>query len=395
MAWAEKYKGKYRGRYRDANGDIRSAGTSTSKKVARQLAEEKEAEVRHGTWTDPTAGSLTFSDYFEKHWLPNRGNELNTLAGYESHYNSSLKEAFGETPVNKISTGMVQRWVIAEGKKGGVKPGTIVAKYRTLSTCLGGRKGVSAVRDKLIAENPCVGVDLPVIERDDPDLFEPDEVDELMERVDPWWQPVLILAAETAARWGELLGLTADDVVSGGVWIRRTVTETTIARTGNGTPFKWKPWPKGRKPRFVSVAPEVEAMLRTLIKERRLFPKDRLFSMPDQDGLPRRSEAWPEGVPIGRSYFRESIWMKALAGAKLKHRKFHNLRGSHITWLITGGADLVTVMDRAGHRQLSTTQVYVARMPDAEQQALDALAIAKERLRGRKKAAEAQASGDA
>lgn len=375
MAWVEKRRNKWQGRYRDAAGKVRIAGASTSKREALALANDEESKLRNGTWHDPKAGEMTFSTYFEEHWLPQRvKNELTTIAAYRSHYNATLKDAFGATPVNKISSPQIQRWVMAQ-VKAGVRPGTVVAKYRTLATCLGGKKGVSAVRDGLIAESPCKGIDLPEVDKPEVLIYTPDEVDNLMLAFDAWWQPLLVFAAESGLRWGELLGIEVRDFEPGyeGVYVQRTIVELTIAETGNGTPFLRKPRPKSRKPRFVAIAPEISVLVDALVRERQLFPKDRLFSMPGKNGLPVRTDVWPEGLPVGRSYFRESLWKPAHKATDIEPRKFHALRGSHISWLLSGGADLVTVMDRVGHEHLSTTQAYVSRMPDSEQKALAAL----------------------
>jgi integrase len=40
---------------------------------------------------------------------------------------------------------------------------------------------------------------------------------------------------------------------------------------------------------------------------------------------------------------------------------------------LAGGADLKTVMDRMGHRQIQTTQKYLHSLPDADEVALAAL----------------------
>jgi site-specific recombinase XerD len=34
----------------------------------------------------------------------------------------------------------------------------------------------------------------------------------------------------------------------------------------------------------------------------------------------------------------------------------HDFRHAHASWLLAGGADLKTVMDRLGHSQITTTQ---------------------------------------
>jgi integrase len=52
--------------------------------------------------------------------------------------------------------------------------------------------------------------------------------------------------------------------------------------------------------------------------------------------------------------------------------RFHDLRHTHASWLLAGGADLKVVMDRMGHTQLTTTQRYLHTLPDADDRALDA-----------------------
>jgi hypothetical protein len=105
MSWTEQRGSRYRGMYRDDTGHAHSAGTSTSRRKAKQLAEEAEAKIRRGTWTDPNAGALLFSVYFTDHWLPNRVNELNTTNTYQCHYNAPLKDAFGDIRTSTTSAG--------------------------------------------------------------------------------------------------------------------------------------------------------------------------------------------------------------------------------------------------------------------------------------------------
>ncbi len=50
----------------------------------------------------------------------------------------------------------------------------------------------------------------------------------------------------------------------------------------------------------------------------------------------------------------------------------HDLRHAHASWVLAGGADLKTVMDRMGHAQITTTQKYLHTLPDAGDKALTA-----------------------
>jgi integrase len=385
MGYAEKHGRGFRGRFRGANGKLQIArnpvtgknGLFTSKRKAEQAAADEEAKIRSGGWIDPALGKMTFSDYFENHWYPNRVAEKNTLQGYMSHYNKTLKDAFGSMALARITPAVVQRWVAAE-QRAGTGAGTIKAKHRTLQTCLAGQKGVSALRDGLIQTNPCKGTDLPVVDKRKKSIYTVEEVDALMATIGPWWTLLVLLGAESGLRWGELLGLEVRDFAENFrvITVGHTIIEITSKLTDNGTPYEVKPRPKGKLPRVVAVADPVATLVKATVRERQLFPADRLFSMPCANGLPERTPEWPGGLPVGRSYFRNSVWhpVHVEAGIERGRRRFHDVRGSHLSWLLAGGADVVTVMERAGHEDLATTMAYVNAMPDKDKRALDALA---------------------
>jgi site-specific recombinase XerD len=58
--------------------------------------------------------------------------------------------------------------------------------------------------------------------------------------------------------------------------------------------------------------------------------------------------------------------------------RVHDLRHAHASWLLAGGSDLKSVMDRMGHAQITTTQKYLHALPDADAKNLTAL----DRIRG-------------
>jgi site-specific recombinase XerD len=62
--------------------------------------------------------------------------------------------------------------------------------------------------------------------------------------------------------------------------------------------------------------------------------------------------------------------------------RMHDLRHAHASWLLAGGADLKTVMDRLGHSQIQTTQKYLHTLPEADELALAALTRIESRARG-------------
>jgi integrase len=122
-----------------------------------------------------------------------------------------------------------------------------------------------------------------------------------------------------------------------------------------------KPYPKDNEARTMELPPDLVTQLTDWIHERHLGPDDLLF-------------ATRHGTPISRNTFRTRVWLPAVqaAGIDLAVR-VHDLRHAHASWLLAGGSDLKSVMDRMGHAQITTTQKYLHALPDADQKNLDAL----------------------
>lgn len=79
------------------------------------------------------------------------------------------------------------------------------------------------------------------------------------------------------------------------------------------------------------------------------------------------------GTPLSRNNFRTKYWAPAVTAAKIPQTvTFHNLRAAHASWLLAGGADIIVVQERLGHRQIQTTQQYTGTLPDAGKRALEA-----------------------
>jgi integrase len=243
------------------------------------------------------------------------------------------------------------------------------------------------VRDHLILHNPCAGTDLPPEHKRRVTIYQPDEWERLFAAIPAWWRGMAATSIECGWRWGELLGLQVDDFVPaatgrpGVLTARRTIIEPGTKYTGNGTRFAVKPRLKsGRaqavEERALGVSNELSSLIETMIEERRLIPGDRLFSMPQRiEGrlIVKRTDEWPHGVPVSRSYFRQSVWLVAIGEAQVPQRRFHDVRSSNISWLLAGGADVATAMERAGHTQIRTTKLYTTALADSQARALAAL----------------------
>ena len=86
-----------------------------------------------------------------------------------------------------------------------------------------------------------------------------------------------------------------------------------------------------------------------------------------------------EGTPISRNTFHTRIWRPAVKASGVDFDvRVHDLRHAHASWLLSGGSDLKSVMNRMGHAQITTTQKYLHSLPDADAKNLTAL----DRIRG-------------
>jgi integrase len=84
----------------------------------------------------------------------------------------------------------------------------------------------------------------------------------------------------------------------------------------------------------------------------------------------------PHGGPLRHKTFYVDIWQKkALAGAGLDdpQPRIHDLRHSHVAWLIAAGAPLPVIQQRLGHEKITTTiDTYGHLLPDVQRAAAEA-----------------------
>ncbi len=147
-----------------------------------------------GAWHDATRGEVTFTDYVEHEWLPNKHLEISTLAAYRSYLNKQFYPAFGTRALNKISASMIQDWVTT-AKHQGLAPRSI-KKYHVLLSSIFRR----AVQDQVLVRNPCEHTELPkVIARKSPTLT-PDEFDQLIRTVPESYRLMVETFIETGMR---------------------------------------------------------------------------------------------------------------------------------------------------------------------------------------------------
>ncbi|GAA0603734.1 tyrosine-type recombinase/integrase [Sporichthya brevicatena] len=371
MPWVMKRRSdsgpRFQAIYRDPTGRKRSAGTFRSERDARAAARRAESSVESGAWYDRTAGKVTFRNYVEQTWWPSRHLEVSTKAGYRSYLDKHFLPYFGDLPMAKILPSTVQGWV-TKAVADGLSPRSVV-KYHVMLHSIFKR----AVRDRIISFNPCSETELPkVVARRMPTVT-PEEFEHLLSAVPARWQPLVLTAIETGLRWGELVALRPRhlDFLRRTLTVEETIVEVSKKTSPTGERMIVKPYPKDDEPRTIRVSQDLLDVLAARIKHLGI----------DRDHLLFPSTEMAGGNPVSRNTFRTRVWLPALEEAQLGHHvRMHDLRHAHASWLLAGGADLKTVMERMGHSQIQTTQKYLHTLPDADDRALEAF----RRTRGRR-----------
>jgi integrase len=350
---------RYDAWYRDGSGRRHSTGTFLKRRDAAQAARDAEAKIAARQWIDPADGRVSFADYVKKSWWPSRHLEISTAAAYRSYLDTHFLPYFGQIPMAAILPSTVQAWV-GFALRAGLSPRSI-RKYHVLLHNIFRR----AVRDRVIASNPCTDTELPKAVSKPTRILSPAEFDQLLNALPARHRVMALVAIETGMRWGELVGLRVRhlDLPRRTLLVHDVIVEVTRKDSPTGQRFVTKPYPKNDQPRRLAITPELVQAITQQIENLELGADDLLFP----------SNGCPGGAPISRANFRKRAWLPAIRRAGLGFDvRFHDLRHTHASWLLAGGADLKVVMDRMGHAQLATTQRYLHTLDDADERAIAA-----------------------
>lgn len=373
MAWVTARRGddgstRYQGRYRDPFGRKQAIGTFSTRRDAMKAALKAEGTVESGTWVDPRAGRITFKEYAQDVWLPSRHLEVTTRAGYLSYLRTHFVPFFGQMPLARIMPTTVQQWVNQAGDRG-LAPRS-VAKYHVMLHSVFAR----AVRDRLIAFNPCEDTELPKVVTRKARTLTPEEYESVLAEIPPRFEALVMTDIETGLRWGELVALRPRhlDFPRRSINVEETIVEVSRKDSPTGERMIVKPYPKDDEPRTLRVSHSLLDVLAARIAKLGLERDDLLF--------PSREEAG--GRPLSRATFNSQYWKPAVAQSGVDFNvRMHDLRHAHASWLLAGGADLKAVMERMGHAQIMTTQKYLHTLPEADDKALAAFELIRGRSR--------------
>jgi hypothetical protein len=209
MAWTEQIgERSWRVRYVGVTGRVGSIGGFTSKLAAEDYASVMEREQRRGVWVDPMRARMTLAEWVTV-WFDSLDLDERTRDNYASQWRRHILPRWGDTRLCDISTLPVTTW-ITELHHSGYAHATVAGIAKLLSMLL-----TDAVDDGIIPFNPVCRRrhrgrrhHPPVRERK---WTTPEKVLWIAKQAESLGDPIaalmIITAAWTGCRWGELAGL--------------------------------------------------------------------------------------------------------------------------------------------------------------------------------------------
>lgn len=242
----------------------------------------------------------------------------------------------------------------ARMKRAGHSANTRLRAIRVLRNALN-----KAVKLRLLAVNPMAAVDKPKVSRKEVIPLEPSECHKLFRTCERHRiGDLIILAAMTGLRKGELFGLHWDSVnlPEGVLFVRRSLVET-----GSGLSVKEPKTAAGR--RMVTLGQDaVEALKRRMAKAQAegFDPELVPIVFPNT-----------EGGYLRGSNFDRNIWYPIREAAGIPETvKFHDLRHTQASLMLAAGVELKVIQKRLGHRDFATTaNIYAHLMAGAQAEA--------------------------
>lgn len=213
MAWVEQRRGSWRVRYR-AGGITSSVSGFRSEIEAASFSLDMATDRRRGVWIDPAGASMPLADWADR-WVETLDVEARTEENYRGRLRNHILPQWGNRGLGEIKASEVTRWFKTLRER---YAASTVAGIRTVFRMLLD----DAVDERLIAESPVRWRRRRGRRRD--------RAERVAERV--WAMPehvvrlaeqaavlggmsaklLLITAAWTGCRWGELAGLQLHNV---------------------------------------------------------------------------------------------------------------------------------------------------------------------------------------
>ncbi|MGU3394057.1 tyrosine-type recombinase/integrase [Priestia sp. D51] len=325
---------------KDANGKRRQKkkrGFKTKKEAQRALNEAINA-MNKGTYIEPS--NLLYKDYLEQ-WFSTKKNSIGiqTAKVYENYLKGRIMPALGNYTLSKFSTIHIQSFINSLNEEG-LSSATIKKVFEIIRNSL-----EHAVDFELVHKNVALKVKLPKSNKKEMTVWNEEEVNKFLKvgKEDSAYI-VFYLALTTGMRQGEILGLRWKDIDldKGLINIKQTLSH-------DGKTFISGAKTKSSL-RTINLS---DLTIKTLKARKLIVSKEKLSLGPiyvDYDLV----ACTQHGTPFNPANVRRTF-KKLIKLADVSDIRFHDLRHTHATLLLSKGINVKVISERLGHSNIKVT----------------------------------------
>jgi integrase len=317
----------YRGAYVGPDGKRRYVSGKNKEETRANLRRAK-GDAERGVVSD--GGNVALSDYLAR-WLNDsvKGSvKPITHKSYAMLVNKHVVPALGNVRLSKLTPAHLQSFYRSK-LDAGLSPRTVQYLHAVLHRAL-----KQALRWGLVTRNVAEAVDPPKVHKKEITPLSPEQARTFLEAArGDRLETLYVLAVHTGMRQGELLSLRWDDVDLDAGVLRVRGTKTARSR------------------RTVKLSETALYALRNHLS-RQLDEIDRVGSLWRENGLVFATEI---GTPLNRHNLTQRSFKPLLKGAGLPQIRFHDLRHTCATILLSQGVHAKFVQELLGHATISIT----------------------------------------
>jgi integrase len=310
------------------------------------------------------AENLTIGEYLDR-WLKDsveRNVGPRTLSNYQLQVRQHLRPALGQVKLKALSPAHIQG-LYRSKLDAGLAPSSVRYIHAVLHRAL-----KQALRWGLVPRNASESVDLPRLGKEEVEVLLPYEVRAFLDAArEDRLEALYVVAVTVGLRRGELLGLRWTDLELDGEPKLRVGRQLQRMRDGSGRRFVA---PKGGKGRTIRLpARTVEAL--KAHRARQAQARLKAGSLYQDGGLVFASEI---GTPLEPSNIDRRSFKPLLEKAGLPDIRFHDLRHTCATVLLSQGVNPKFVQELLGHADIKLTLgTYSHFLPSMGDQTADAM----------------------